>query len=105
MRHKDCRHTVEPRVITHDTVHALPRTTAEGGTIGHKCRECRVEDSQAKALNTWEELAEDLRRARRQAKERGTEEAAKALKDAEKAFETAPSRAMLDKVIRVDASW
>lgn len=107
MRHAGCGHAVAPRPVAHDTVHALPRTTAEGGSVGHRCPDCRVGDLRADALRRWQGLADDLRRARRAADERGPgdRDAAAALKRAEKAFEAAPSRAMMDKVSRADASW
>ncbi|KAK7754142.1 hypothetical protein SLS62_003988 [Diatrype stigma] len=124
MRHKGCGHTVGPRAITHRTVHELPRTTAEGGSIGDRCRDCRIEDAQTAALRKWEELAEDLRRARRRVRElsssvsrdhsetggKGRKEAEmnaakEALKQYEAAFEAAPSRSLLEKVTFVDASW
>ncbi|RYP49112.1 hypothetical protein DL768_005109 [Monosporascus sp. mg162] len=105
MHHKGCGHPVEPRVIAHDTIHSLPRTTAEGGSVGHKCPDCKIGELQAAALRNWKDLARDLRAARARAREHGTDEAVKAVKKAEKAFEMAPSRAVLDKVTRVDTSW
>ncbi|RYP80411.1 hypothetical protein DL770_006216 [Monosporascus sp. CRB-9-2] len=105
MHHKGCGHAVEPRVIAHDTIHSLPRTTAEGGSVGHKCPDCKIGELQAAALKNWKNLARDLRAARARAREHGTDEAVKALKKAEKAFEMAPSRAVLDKVTLVDTSW
>ncbi|RYO82701.1 hypothetical protein DL766_006860 [Monosporascus sp. MC13-8B] len=105
MHHKGCGHAVEPRVIAHDTIHSLPRTTAEGGSVGHKCPDCRIGELQATALKNWKDLARDLRAARARARELGTDEAVSAMKKAEKAFEMAPCRALLDKVTRVDTSW
>ncbi|RYP07465.1 hypothetical protein DL764_002472 [Monosporascus ibericus] len=105
MHHKGCGHAVEPRVIAHDTIHSLPRTTAEGGSVGHKCPDCKMDELQAAALKNWKDLARDLRAARARAREHGTDEAVKAMKKAEMAFEMAPSRAVLDKVTRVDTSW
>lgn len=122
MRHKGCGHTAEPRAITQSTVHELPRTLAEGGSIGHRCRDCRIEDAQTAALRRWEELAEDLQRARRRVRMLGSgrggptptggegrkeemDAAKKALKQYEQAFEAAPSRSLLEKATLVDASW
>ncbi|RYP68324.1 hypothetical protein DL769_005548 [Monosporascus sp. CRB-8-3] len=105
MHYKGCGHAVEPRVIAHDTIQSLPRTTAEGGSVGHKCPDCKIEELQAAALKDWKDLARDLRAARVRARDHGTDEAVEAMKEAEKAFEMAPSRAVLDKVTRVDTSW
>ncbi|RYP37216.1 hypothetical protein DL767_003035 [Monosporascus sp. MG133] len=105
MHHKGCGHAVEPRVIAQDTIHSLPRTTAEGGSVGHKCPDCKIGELQAAALKNWKDLARDLRAARARAREHGTDESVKAMKKAEKAFEMAPSRVVLDKVTRVDTSW
>ncbi|RYP66349.1 hypothetical protein DL771_007855 [Monosporascus sp. 5C6A] len=105
MHHKGCGHAVEPRIIAQDTIHSLPRTTAEGGSVGHKCPDCKIEELQAATLKNWKDLARDLRAARARAREHGTDEAVKAMKQAEKDFEMAPSRAVLDKVARVDTSW
>ena len=105
MVHEACGHAVQPRVVAHDTLLALPRTTAEGGRVGTRCRDCKVEVLRADALAQWKGLARDLRAARAADQERSTPETRAALKLAEKAFETAPSRSSAELSARVGASW
>ncbi|KAK8105737.1 uncharacterized protein PG998_003790 [Apiospora kogelbergensis] len=50
LRHRDCGHRVEPRVVDSSSIFRLPRTLPDGGVIGdlcHKCREQRHEETEA----------------------------------------------------------
>ncbi|KAK8090588.1 hypothetical protein PG994_000093 [Apiospora phragmitis] len=43
LRHRACRHRVEPRVVDASSVFHLPRTLADGGAVGDLCRPCRAQ--------------------------------------------------------------
>lgn len=55
LNHTRCGHRVKERVLTTESIRALPRTLPYGGVIHEKCTECRVDE----ARERQRELIED----------------------------------------------
>lgn len=105
MKHSGCGHAVQARIIAEDTVLTLPRTIAQGGRVGSRCHDCRVDALRGEALDRWKLLAEDLKDARRADREKSSEKTRAALRRAEEAFELAPSRSTAEIEASVAADW
>ncbi|KAL7627349.1 hypothetical protein AAE478_001541 [Parahypoxylon ruwenzoriense] len=105
MVYEVCGHIVQPIPIAHDTISTLPRTLPEGGLVYSSCHSCRdktVRNASAKRLR---DLAVKFKRARREARDLGTEAAIEAMKEAQKAFEIIPGVNVLDGMIARHTSW
>ncbi|KAH9993143.1 hypothetical protein F4779DRAFT_637384 [Xylariaceae sp. FL0662B] len=105
MVHIGCRHQVEPRLIAHDTIGSLPKTLPEGGVISNKCHPCRDKDRRGYTISKWNILAEDFKKARREAERFGTAAADLVLRNAQKAFEGVSHGMALDALTARYSSW
>ncbi|KAI0403727.1 hypothetical protein F4802DRAFT_275747 [Xylaria palmicola] len=90
MIHAGCGHQVRPRLIGHDTIHAIPETLPNGGKIGDQCSKCAEKQRRSVSVERWADLAERFQTARQEAEALGTDEAQAAMDRAKKAFERLP---------------
>ncbi|KAI0100889.1 hypothetical protein GGR51DRAFT_341570 [Nemania sp. FL0031] len=90
LTHKRCGHKVRPRLLAQDTIHTLPETLANQGKIGDKCFKCAEKERREMSIERWTELADEFKRARREAERLGTDEAIQKMRKARKAFEQLP---------------
>ncbi|KAI1746931.1 hypothetical protein F4782DRAFT_522905 [Xylaria castorea] len=90
MTHPGCMHQVQPRLIAQDTIHTLPETLANGGTIGEFCFKCTEKHTRHRSVQRMTKLASQFKIARLEATDIGTKEAVEAMHRAQKAFESLP---------------
>ncbi|KAI8628297.1 hypothetical protein F5Y19DRAFT_438881 [Xylariaceae sp. FL1651] len=88
--HTKCGHNVQPRLIAHDTIHSLPDTVPEGGSIGERCYRCVERDRRQISVRRWNSLAEQFKAARHEAEYLKTGEAIENMRKRQKAFERFP---------------
>ncbi|KAI0022309.1 hypothetical protein F4780DRAFT_191301 [Xylariomycetidae sp. FL0641] len=103
--HTGCDHLVRPRLVAHDSIHSIPRTLSEGGTVGHKCHGCRDKERRVFGAERWASLAERFKEAREEAERLKTDEANEAMKKAQKAFEQFGQNQACDSLYASHASW
>ncbi|KAI1081569.1 hypothetical protein F5B20DRAFT_588198 [Whalleya microplaca] len=105
MVHIGCGHSVQARLIAHDTIGSLPKTLPEGGVISNKCHTCRDKERREYTIDKWQTLAENFKKARREAEKVGTAAADLVLKQAQKAFEGISHGMALDALTARHSSW
>ncbi|KAI0466823.1 hypothetical protein F4859DRAFT_496056 [Xylaria cf. heliscus] len=96
MVHPGCSHQVQPRLIAQDTIHTLPETLPNGGTISDMCFKCTERHTRQRSVQRLAKLAERFKLARREAEDLGTKEAIEEMRRAQDAFEGLPEDHFLE---------
>lgn len=105
MKHHGCRHTVNPVLITFDTVHTLPKTLPRGGVISRRCADCVEEKNRDVLMSSWRQCAKKYREVRQGAEAKGLDEAVREMKEIENVIEEKAADEALRRITERRREW